>query len=66
MLRHKLSQYVFVITHFKIIKHQYCYMASITACHYKKIADIFCVEKLFLEFFYRCISIHLDMIMNKS
>ena len=64
MLRHKLSQYVFVITHFKIIKHQYCYMASITACHYKKISLFLIIQKLFSEFFYRCFSIHLDINMT--
>ena len=65
MLRHKLSQYAFVITFFKITKVSKCYIASITACHYKKISIFLIIQKLFSEFFYRCFSIHLDINMTE-
>ena len=65
-VRHKLSQYAFVITFFKITKVMNLHIASIAACHYKKLSLFFALKKLFFEFFYRCFSIHLDIIMTKS
>ena len=65
-LRHKMSTHSFVITFFVIAKLQICYMASIAACHYKKISVILSTKKLFLEFFYRYFSMHLVTNMNKT
>jgi len=65
-LRHKLSQYAFVITFLKHIKVLNVHIASITACHYKKLCLFFAAKKLFSEFFYRCFSIHLDIIMTNK
>lgn len=65
-IRHKMSQYAFVITFFLITKLQNLYIASIAACHYKKLSLFFELKKLFSEFFYRCFSIHLDINMTES
>jgi len=59
-----MSQYAFVITFFKITKSMNVYMASITACHYKKISGFFSIKKLFSEFLYCWFSIHLDINMT--